>query len=75
MNLKAADITAQRVLLELARVGFSDIRKIVDADGRLKALIDLDDDTAAARSAASKSNQESRRRWSKTSPPGRWSSA
>ncbi len=37
MNLKAADITAQRVLLELARVGFSDIRKIVDADGRLQA--------------------------------------
>lgn len=47
-NLKAADITAQRVLLELARVGFSDIRKIVDADGRLKQLIDLDDDTAAS---------------------------
>lgn len=48
MNLREADITAKRVLLELARVGFSDIRKIVDADGRLKALVDLDDDVAAS---------------------------
>jgi phage terminase small subunit len=46
--LKAADITAQRVMLELARVGFSDIRKIVDANGQLRAVSDLDDDIAAA---------------------------
>jgi phage terminase small subunit len=46
--LKSADITAQRVMLELARVGFSDIRKIVDAKGQLRAIADLDDDIAAA---------------------------
>jgi len=46
--LKASDITAQRVMMELARVAFSDIRKIVDDQGRLKPLKDLDDDTAAA---------------------------
>jgi phage terminase small subunit len=46
--LKSADITAERVMLELARVGFSDIRKIVDVDGRLLPLIELDDDIAAS---------------------------
>ena len=46
--LKNADITAERVMLELARVGFSDIRKIVDASGRLLPLIELDDDIAAS---------------------------
>jgi phage terminase small subunit len=46
--LKSADITAQRVMLELARVGFSDIRKIVDDAGQLRAISDLDDDIAAA---------------------------
>jgi len=45
--LKAADITAQRVMLELARVAFGDIRGIVDESGRLKPVRELDDDTAA----------------------------
>ena len=45
--LKAADITAQRVMLELARVAFGDIRGIVDESGRLKPIRELDDDTAA----------------------------
>jgi phage terminase small subunit len=46
--LKASDITAQRVMMEIARVAFSDIRGIVDESGRLKPLAELDTDTAAA---------------------------
>ena len=46
--LKLVDVTAERVMLELARVAFSDIRKIVDpATGQLLAIQDLDIDTAA----------------------------
>lgn len=45
--LKASDITAQRVMLELARVAFGDVRGIVDESGRLKPIRELDDDTAA----------------------------
>jgi phage terminase small subunit len=48
MLLKKTDITAERVMLELGRVAFSDLRKIVDDDGRLLPLKDLDADTAAA---------------------------
>lgn len=48
MLLKKQDITAERVMLELARVGFSDIRKIVGSDGRLLPLTELDDDIAAS---------------------------
>lgn len=45
--LKSADITAERVMLELARIAFADVRKIVDDEGKLLPLKDLDDDTAA----------------------------
>ena len=46
--LTLADVTAQRVMLELARVAFSDIRKIVDpVTGNLVPIQDLDIDTAA----------------------------
>ncbi len=45
--LKETDITAKRVMLELARVAFGDIRGIVDESGRLRPVRDLDDDTAA----------------------------
>lgn len=41
------EITAERVLKELARIGFSDPRKLYKADGSLKPIIELDDDTAA----------------------------
>lgn len=41
------DITADRVLAEIAKVGFSDIRKMFEDDGRLKHITMLDDDTAA----------------------------
>ena len=48
---KAADaneVTTERLVHSMACIAFSDIRKLFDADGKLKLLIDLDDDTAAA---------------------------
>ncbi|MEW7854788.1 terminase small subunit [Pseudomonas chlororaphis] len=41
-------ITADRVLQELGRLAFLDIRKAYNADGSLKPVHELDDDTAAA---------------------------
>lgn len=51
-ELKAAaaervEITQARVLAELAKVGFSDIRKLFTDTGALKRVEELDDDTAA----------------------------
>jgi phage terminase small subunit len=45
---KRTHITQDRVLQELARLAFSDIRKAFNADGTLKAPQELDDDIAAA---------------------------
>jgi phage terminase small subunit len=45
---KRTEITADRVLKELARLAFFDIRKIYNADGSLKNPAELDDDAAAA---------------------------
>ena len=42
------EITQDRVLQEVARLAFLDIRKAFNADGSLKPLHELDDDTAAA---------------------------
>lgn len=42
------EISQYRVLTELARLAFLDIRKAFNEDGTLKALHELDDDTAAA---------------------------
>jgi phage terminase small subunit len=47
-TLRQADITAERVMLELARLAFADERKLFDEKGVLKAPHTLDDDTAAA---------------------------
>jgi phage terminase small subunit len=41
------EIEADRVLKELGRIGFSDPRKLFGEGGSLKAIKDLDDDTAA----------------------------
>lgn len=41
-------ITQDRVLQEVARIAFLDLRKALNADGSLKAITELDDDTAAA---------------------------
>lgn len=43
-----AEITKARVLAELGKIGFSDIRKLFDDDGRLKHITMLDDDAAAS---------------------------
>lgn len=43
-----AEINVARVLRELARLGLSDVRQLVDDSGRLRPLHELDDDTAAA---------------------------
>lgn len=40
-------IAADRVLQELARIAFADPRQLYQADGSLKSVKDLDDDTAA----------------------------
>jgi phage terminase small subunit len=47
-RLRAADITAQRVLMELARVSFADIRTAFDDRGRLLPTHMMSDDAAAA---------------------------
>lgn len=41
------DISAERILLERARLAFFDPRKLLDNTGRPKPIQDLDDDTAA----------------------------
>jgi phage terminase small subunit len=45
---KRTEVAADRLLLELARLGFSDIRRIFDGQRRLKRPEDWDDATAAA---------------------------
>ena len=44
-------ITADRVLQEIARLAFVDVRKLYGVDGSLKPIPALDDDTAAALSS------------------------
>jgi phage terminase small subunit len=44
----ALDITRERVLREMARCAFADVRKLFNADGSLKDILELDPDTAAA---------------------------
>lgn len=47
-QLRRHDVSIDRVLKEYARLAFLDIRKAFDADGNLKPIHELDDDTAAA---------------------------
>lgn len=42
------DITADRVLTELAKLAFFDIRKLLDDEGKPISMQNLDDETAAA---------------------------
>lgn len=50
MNERAQrnDITADRVLKEIARLAFFDPRRLLNGDGTPKSIHELDDDTAAA---------------------------
>jgi phage terminase small subunit len=45
---KSHEVTVERVMMELARLAFFDIRKLVGDDGRPLPLQQLDDDTARA---------------------------
>lgn len=45
------EVTKERILLELSRLAFFDIRKLYNDDGSMKAPHELDDDTAAALSS------------------------
>jgi phage terminase small subunit len=45
---KRTDITKERILAEYAKIGFFDPRKLLDDDGRVKNISELDDDTAGA---------------------------
>jgi phage terminase small subunit len=47
-TLNKLEVTAERIILERARLAFFDPRKLLDSTGRPKPLQDLDDDTAAA---------------------------
>ena len=47
-QLHRADLTAERVLEEVRRLAFSDIRSVFDAEGNLKPLHQLTDAEAAA---------------------------
>lgn len=46
--LAQAGITLERTIKELGRVAFADARNLLNKNGGLKKLADLDDDTAAA---------------------------
>lgn len=61
-RLSGLEITADRVLKEIARLAFSDVRKLFDADGNLKAIPDLDDDAAAALSTVEVLREKTTRR-------------
>lgn len=45
------DVTAERILKELANIAFLDIRKFFDEDGQLKKPADLDDECATTLSS------------------------
>lgn len=47
-RLQKLDLTADRVLTEVMRLGFSDVRKLYREDGSLKKPSEWDDETAAA---------------------------
>lgn len=47
-RMQSMELSQERVLRELARLAFSDIRKAYSEDGTMKLPHELDDDTAAA---------------------------
>lgn len=49
--LDMADINAQRVMLELGRIAFGDVRRVFNDRGELKPVHEIDDDTAGCISA------------------------
>ena len=47
-RLERNEVTADRVLQELARIAFLDIRKLLNTDGSMKPIGEIDDDARAA---------------------------
>lgn len=47
-RMQSMELSQERVLREVARLAFSDIRKAYNTDGSMKLPHELDDDTAAA---------------------------
>ena len=45
---KRTDVTQDRVIEELSKIAFLDIRKLYTENGQLKNIADIDDDTAGA---------------------------
>ena len=45
---KRTEITQDRVLKELAKIAFGDVRKLYTANGALRNIVDLEDDIAGA---------------------------
>ncbi|SDX63227.1 phage terminase small subunit [Collimonas sp. OK242] len=43
-----AGVTRERIVSELAKIAFCDMRKLFNGDGSMKLVADLDDDTAGA---------------------------
>ena len=50
--LRMEDITAERTMREIARVGFSDYRQLFDKDGKLRPITELSPDIRAAVASA-----------------------
>ena len=58
-RLKATGITADRVLSEIARLAFGDVRKIFDESGRLLPVPSLPDEVAASVSSVKVTSKQS----------------
>lgn len=43
-----AGVTRERIIGELAKIAFSDTRKLFNGDGSMKLVVDIDDETAGA---------------------------
>lgn len=50
-RIERLEITQDRVLAELGKIGFSDVRKVFTGGGSLRRIEDLDDETAGALSS------------------------
>jgi phage terminase small subunit len=48
LRSQRTQVTADEVIRALANIAFFDIRKIFEEDGTFKAIVDMDEDTAAA---------------------------
>lgn len=51
IRVQRIEISQDRILQELGKIGFSDNRRLYDANGRIRPIHELDDETAGAISA------------------------